>query len=325
MDLVAELGALALGSRMKRLSTELLRDVNNIYNYVGVKFESTWFTTFYALYQESPLAITEIAKKLSISHAAVNQICKALLKEELISEEKDKNDERRRLVKLTKKGIDTAAKLEETWRVIQEAVSDIIMESSFDMLGAILEFENSLARKTVSERAIQKIKDRQLSEIEIIDFEPKYARFFAQLNYEWLEKYFEIEDIDRRVLDHPQKEIINKDGYILLAKFNNEVVGTVALMKFEDGIYELTKMAVTKKYQGKQIGKKLMLAALNKAKKEKIKTVYLESNTKLVAAVNMYSKMGFINVPMTHIHVSEYKRTNIKMEMHMSDWEIKDI
>lgn len=325
MDLVAELGALALGSRMKRLSTELLRDVNKIYSYAGFRFESSWFTVFYALHQESTLSITEIARKLSISHAAVNQICKALLKEKLIAEEKDKNDERKRLVKLTEKGRLLAEKMDETWNVIQETVSEIIHESSFDLLGAILQFENTTSKKSVSARAIEKIKTRQLGEAEVIDFEPKYAKDFAELNYEWLTKYFELEDIDRRVLDHPQKEIINKGGYIFLAKYNNEIVGTVALMKYKEGIYELTKMAVTEKCQGKQIGKKLMLAALNKAKKIKTETVFLESNTKLVAAVNMYSKIGFINVPMTHIHVSEYKRTNIKMEMNMSNWEYKEV
>jgi DNA-binding MarR family transcriptional regulator/N-acetylglutamate synthase-like GNAT family acetyltransferase len=325
MDLVAELGGLALGSRMKRLSTELLRDVNNIYSYVGVKFESSWFTTFYAIYQDSPLAITEIAKRLSISHAAVNQVCKALLKEGLIAEAKDKNDERRRLVRLTQKGKDLAEKLKDTWEIINETASEIILESSFDILGAIREFEKSITHKSASERAIEKIKAKQLDEVEIIDYEPKYAKYFAQLNYEWLEKYYEIEDIDRRVLDHSQKEIINKGGYIFFAKYNGEIVGTVALMKFNDEIYELTKMAVTKKYQGKQIGKKLMIAALNFAKKADIKIVYLESDTKLVPAVNMYSKMGFVSVPLTHIHVSEYKRTNIKMEMQMSDWEYKEV
>ena len=134
-----------------------------------------------------------------------------------------------------------------------------------------------------------------------------------------------MEDIDRRILDHSQKEVINKGGYILFAKYDEEIVGTVALMKHDENTYELTKMAVTKKCQGKQIGKRLMFSALNKAKREGIKTVFLESNTKLVPAINMYKKIGFITVPVNQGTVSEYKRSNIKMEMQMKDWVPADI
>jgi len=321
MDLIAELGALALGSRMKRLSNEMLKEVDKIYRYAGVDFQSQWFTTFYAIYKEEQMAITEIAKGLSISHAAVNKFCKGLLAEGLIEESKDSGDERRRLVILSAKGKSLASELEPTWASIQEAVSELILESSFDILSAIHNFEDSLAAKSLSDRAIDKIKRNQLEEVTIEDFQPKYAKYFASLNYEWLDKYFEIEEIDRRVLDHSQKEVINKGGYILFAKYKDEIVGTVALMKHDDTSHELTKMAVTEKCQGKQIGKKLMVAALNKAKDFGIRTVFLESNTKLVPAITMYKKIGFIVVPVNQGTVSEYKRSNIKMVMEMKEWE----
>lgn len=54
-------------------------------------------------------------------------------------------------------------------------------------------------------------------EVNIIHFNEYYANDFAQLNFEWLEKYFYIEDYDKKVLLNPEKYILDKGGYILLA------------------------------------------------------------------------------------------------------------
>ena len=66
-----------------------------------------------------------------------------------------------------------------------------------------------------------------------------------------------VEKTDLPMLNNPKKNIIDKGGYILFAKYKNKIVGTAALIFSEKGNYELAKMAVTEGYQGKQIGKKL--------------------------------------------------------------------
>lgn len=149
--------------------------------------------------------------------------------------------------------------------------------------------------------------------IEIKEFTKLYSTHFARLNYEWIKEYFEIEDHDREMLDDPQEYIINKGGQIFFAFQGDFVVGTVALIKEADNSFELAKMAVSPNYRGKKIGEKLMTACLEYSKEVGVKKVFLLSNTKLIPALSLYKKFGFIEVPLDPNNL--YKRTDIQMEI----------
>jgi N-acetylglutamate synthase-like GNAT family acetyltransferase len=154
------------------------------------------------------------------------------------------------------------------------------------------------------------------SEIIIIDYAPKYAKDFYNLNIEWLKTYFYVEDFDEEVLSKPDKYIINKGGYIFFAVHNNKVVGTVALMPTTNlKVLELTKMAVSPSLRGKKIGQKLMQHCIQFAKKIELNKLMLYSNTKLENAIYIYKKYGFIEIPVEEN--SPYKRSNIKMEVEL--------
>src|SRR5690625_5119187 len=117
--------------------------------------------------------------------------------------------------------------------------------------------------------------------IEIIDFSSEYKKELKRLNYEWLEKYFYVEENDKKVLSNPQKYIIDKGGFVFYAKIEEEIVGSAALMKVSAGVFELGKMAVTQKFQGLGIGKKLLEYSLDFAEKNKIEKVFLFTDSKL--------------------------------------------
>ena len=152
--------------------------------------------------------------------------------------------------------------------------------------------------------------------VTIIPFEEKYAADFLKLNIEWLQEYFEVEPYDEYQLSHPLQEIIDKGGYIFFAKEDHKIVGTAALMKETDSSFELTKMSVTKDSQGKGISKMLMDACLQLAKDKNWDRLFLYSNTKLVTAIQLYRRYGFVEIPLeTNSH---YTRTNIKMELKIA-------
>ena len=151
--------------------------------------------------------------------------------------------------------------------------------------------------------------------IVIIPFEEKYLANFKQLNLEWLQQYFVVESYDEYQLSHPVQEIIAKGGYVFLAKDNDEIVGTVALMKESDRSFEITKMSVTKARQGKGVSKLLMNACIQMAEEKKWDRLFLYSNTLLVAAIQLYRNYGFIDIPLET--GSHYNRTNIKMELKL--------
>ena len=152
--------------------------------------------------------------------------------------------------------------------------------------------------------------------IEIIPFQQKYAQAFFDLNMEWLETHFYVEDFDREVLSKPQQYILNRGGHIFFAVENETVLGTVALMPQNEGFFELTKMAVFPEARGKKIGQQLMQYCIDFAKAEGFRKLFLYSNTILENAIYIYRKYGFIEIPVEAD--SPYQRSNIKMELSIS-------
>ena len=149
--------------------------------------------------------------------------------------------------------------------------------------------------------------------VDIIEFSEELSVPIKTLNYEWLEKYFRIEEGDVASLSDPQKHIIDKGGHIYYAKLNGEIVGTASLLKKSETVYELSKLAVSDKAQGYGIGTLLIEHCLNMAKQKQITTLILYSNTILQSAIHLFRKYGFEEVEMES---GVYERANIKMEKH---------
>lgn len=149
-------------------------------------------------------------------------------------------------------------------------------------------------------------------EVDIIEFRDDLVNYFTKLNHAWLEKYFVVEPIDHKILSDPENEIIKKGGHIFFATIDKEVVGTFSLLKIEEGVYELSKMAVDETHQGKNIGNALLVHCIKICIKLNAAKLILYSNTKLEPAIHLYKKYGFNEVILDN---SEYKRSNIKMEL----------
>jgi len=149
----------------------------------------------------------------------------------------------------------------------------------------------------------------------IIPFDPKYAKDFARLNVTWLEKHFVVEPLDKELLEKCQDTIINKGGHIFFAKIDGEIAGTFSLIKIENSIYELGKMAVSPKFQGQKIGQQLISFCIEFAKDQGWKKLLLYSNRILENAIHIYRKYGFQEIPMEKNPI--YKRSNIKMELNL--------
>ena len=88
-------------------------------------------------------------------------------------------------------------------------------------------------------------------------------------------------------------------------------------MKVEDGVYELTKMAITPEHQGKNLGQKLMNHAIEYAKQQDWKSLILYSNRKLQNAVYIYFKYGFEEIPIEQNN--PYSRGDIKMKLDLKN------
>jgi len=143
---------------------------------------------------------------------------------------------------------------------------------------------------------------------------------FAALNAVWIEELHHLEESDKLMLAHP--EIYTQNGnhvftvHIEDEVAGDEVVGACALKKHQDGRYELTKMAVDPKFQGRGIGQYIMSAVEGYAKTELgLDYLFLLSNTTNEAALRLYARNGWtVNHEGPH---PVYKRANIGMEKHL--------
>jgi ribosomal protein S18 acetylase RimI-like enzyme len=149
--------------------------------------------------------------------------------------------------------------------------------------------------------------------ISIETYRPEYQPCFERFNKDWLEEYFSVEPVDQYVLEQPEEAILRDGGQILFAKYNGEIVGTVALLKMEPGVFELTKMAVDKPYRGIGAGKFLCANAIATARILGAKKIILYSQSILQPAINIYKALGFRDIPLDH----KYQRADVKMELDL--------
>jgi len=315
MDVFNHLGELALGSRLKRLSDQIMRDGVKIYRDNAIDFEPRWFPVFYVISKSEPKGVTEIARDLGISHAAVSQVVRELLKKKLLVAVKDQFDGRKRLLSLSDKGKALLPNIQEIWNDIAVAIHQMINQHQTNIIDSLREVERSFDQSSLYQRVSTITQERCMDQIEIADYQPRYKQYFKTLNYAWIRKYFVLELPDEHMLSNPER-IINEGGAILFAKVNDQVVGTCALIKVDENSYELAKMAVDEAFQGRHIGKKLGLAVIDKAIFLGANKLILESNKKLIPALNLYKKLGFVPICSDH-HKSIYQRVNITMQMNL--------
>jgi putative acetyltransferase len=126
-----------------------------------------------------------------------------------------------------------------------------------------------------------------------------------------------MEDMDRETLGDPQGKILNKGGCILMAWLGRQAIGCVALIPMDDGVYELSKMAVSPQMRGLGIGRRLLEHALAQAKRMGARSLFLGSNSRLENAVHLYESIGFRHVPPERLPENPYVRANVFMELSL--------
>ncbi|HEY4323867.1 MAG TPA: bifunctional helix-turn-helix transcriptional regulator/GNAT family N-acetyltransferase [Mucilaginibacter sp.] len=316
MDFYSKVGKMALGSRLRRLSDLLTEQAVEVYSLYQVDIEPKWFPVFYVLSEGEEKSITGIAQKIGHSHPSVSTTVKEMIKKGVVMKAANSNDGRENYVKLTQKGLEINKRAQAQFLDVNAAVETALAETQNNIWNAIEEWEFLLEQKNMLTRVKDERKLRESREVKIVEFEPQYLEAFKQLNVEWITAYFKMEEADYKALDHAEEYIIDKGGQILFALYKGNPVGTCALVKMENGTFELSKMAVSPEAKGRGIGLMLGKEAIALAKKIDAKRLYLGSNTALKPALNLYQKLGFRKI--TGVP-SPYERANIHMELILQD------
>ena len=321
MDIIKQLGSLAFGSRLKRFSERLMRDVSRIYREQDIDFEARWFPVFYLLKLESKISITEIASALGMTHPAINQIAGEMSRAGLIVSTKDKKDERRRLLSLSARGKKLIKALEPLWQDVVDATHEILETADERFMASIDRMEKALDESELYDRISSRIKKRQYDAIQIVEFKPELARYFKTLNYAWLKKYHKVEAPDKKLLEDPKGRIIAGGGMVIFALLDNEIIGTGALIKHDEVTYEIAKMAVSEKKRGHQAGNKLTRTLIDRALEAGAETIFLQTSPNMIPAIALYKKLGFVDCE--DIVPPRYERESITMKWSPQNVKMK--
>lgn len=316
MNFYNQTGKIAIGSRLRLLTEKITEDAAAIYKIYGVELQPKWFPVFRVL-SEGDNTITEISRLIGHSHPSVSKIVGEMSKKGIVSEKRDKSDGRKNKISLSPKGKTITAKIQDQYIDVNTAIEEILDSTRNNLWKAIEEWEFVLDQKSLLRRVQEAKKKRESRQVQIVEYSPKYLKAFRDLNEEWITTYFKMEEADYSALNNPRGYILKKGGKILIALDNRKPVGVCALIKMDDGIYdfELAKMAVSPMSRGKNIGWLLGQAIIEKAKSLGASKLYLESNTILKPAINLYHKLGFKKVAG---HPTPYERCNIQMELNLN-------
>ena len=314
LELYRQTGKRALGSRLRQLSETLGEQAARAYRLYDGAIDPKWFPVFYMLKSGDCLSISAIAGAIGHSHASVSKIVKEMAAADIVISEKVPGDGRINQVCLTEKGKQLVSKFLLQAEDVEAVVEELMLASQNNLWEAVSEIEYLLSEQDLYSRIKEKYLIREQNKIQLVNFDAKYAQVFHDLNFEWIEKYFTLEESDRVMLDAPQKTILDRGGYIVIALYQDEPVGTCALIKHDDERFELAKMAVSDDAKGKSIGFLMGRDIIQKARELGAERIFLESNTRLVPALNLYKKLGFARVVS---EPSPYSRCNIQMEIEL--------
>src|SRR5918992_2302163 len=151
--------------------------------------------------------------------------------------------------------------------------------------------------------------------VTVVPYREEFRAAFEQLNRDWIEQYFELEDADREIFSDPQARIVTPGGQIFFVLAGNEVVGTCALVRHGAEVCEIAKMAVAPRARGLGLGDLLMKTAIHCALESGARRIIIVSNTVLEPAIRLYRKHGFIRVPLSA--EERYRRANIRLQREL--------
>jgi len=154
MNIIDESGILAISTRLQRLSEQLRKDGALIYKSFDIDFEPKWFPVIFTLHHKKILSVVEIANEIGYTHPSTISLLKELEKQKLIQSKKDKQDERKRLIVLSPKGIELIEKMKPVWELVSKVLGDIA-DNKNHLLAAINEAEQKIEEQSFYQRALQ--------------------------------------------------------------------------------------------------------------------------------------------------------------------------
>jgi DNA-binding MarR family transcriptional regulator len=292
-DILRDGGLLFLGSRLKRLAERLQADVARIVESTGLPIQPGQYPLLAALDSIGPLTVSDLVSTTGVSQPAVTRALARLTELGLIETTRVHRDQRHKTISLTAAGQDAMARSRrEVWPRVEAAVSEICTPLTGPLLTQLAAIEDALAQTPLDRRPAR----FNAAGLTIRAFSDDLAKLFHDINAQWIQAMFRLEQTDRDVLENPRARIIEPGGDILFVEAAGlGIVGTCALQKTGARQFELTKMGVLAAARGRKAGEFLLQAILRRAGELEAENLYLLTNSVCAPAIHLYEKAGFVH------------------------------
>lgn len=142
-----------------------------------------------------------------------------------------------------------------------------------------------------------KIKELDtLSEGELFDLK-RLLTEYGNYMYEELGLVAGKDSYTQQVLNFPDEKYQKPEGTFLLATYNDLPAACVGLRRFDESSCEMKRMYVSPDYRGLKIAEQLCERIINLAREFGYSQMLLDTNTEMSAAINLYLKSGFKEIP----------------------------
>jgi GNAT superfamily N-acetyltransferase len=127
---------------------------------------------------------------------------------------------------------------------------------------------------------------------------------------ELIDEYFDVNDFEDELASLPGKYSM-PEGRLLLALYNDQPAGCVALRKIDVSSCEMKRMFVYDQFHGKGIGYALTEKLIQEAREIGYSSMMLDTSFRQLEAQKLYQRMGF-------------KKTNVyyNLPKKLEDWLI---
>src|SRR5690606_23589066 len=170
MDNLKVLQELGLGSRLKRLSDDLMKEIQAVYNLAKIDFDPYFFPVFKTIADDQTTTTSIITDKLRITQPAITQTINKLFKKNLVVITHDSMDKRKKNVALSAKGKLLLQKLIPLWDIIDSTLKLKTTIHSYNFIEHIENLENLIAENALSKAIYIQYQDYLNETLEVIPF-----------------------------------------------------------------------------------------------------------------------------------------------------------
>ncbi len=156
-DVVRTLGYLMLGTRMKRIGERLQASTQKVIDGFAVPVQAGQWPFLAALDTLGAVSVGELAEAIGITQPGATRTVAQLVRQDLVKVEQAADDQRRRIVSLSKEGqrLVAAAKLD-IWPSVIDAVADLCDPLNGPLLQQLATLEDGLAAIPLARRTGRK-------------------------------------------------------------------------------------------------------------------------------------------------------------------------